>query len=297
LTHRALEIGSVLAAAVAEGYSLGFFTLTMRHRRSQGLGELWAAGQKAWQRAISGKGWKLRQETVEGWVRVWETSIGSNGWHVHVHGVLVLSPSSTMRDLDWVASGMFGRWSKGLVAAGLEAPLRVGQDWHIARGEGASDELAEYLFKVAEGGMDATTALGLELTHGQPGRARRGLATLPVSSRLELFANTGDADALDVWHEWERESKGKRQVGYSKGLRARFAPDVEELSDEEVADLELGSNDDDLVHFGVDGWRRVVADPSLPPALLEAAERGGLDQVREVLDGAGVAYSVCAQRG
>jgi hypothetical protein len=119
LTHRALEIGSVLGQAIAEGYALGFFTLTMRHRKAHALGALWSAGQKGWQRAISGKGWQLRADDVEGWVRVWETSIGANGWHVHVHGVLVLAPGSTSADLNHVCDGMFSRWSKGLVAAGL----------------------------------------------------------------------------------------------------------------------------------------------------------------------------------
>jgi hypothetical protein len=279
-----LEIGSVLSEAVSEGYALGFFTLTMRHRKTQGLDVLWKAGQKAWQRAISGKGWVLRAESVEGWVRVWEVSVGKNGWHVHVHGVLVLAAGSTQRDLNHVCSGMFDRWSKGLVAAGLEAPLRVGQDWHVVHGDEASDDLAGYLFKIAEGGLDSATGLGLELTHAQPGRSRSGLSTLPVSSLLERVRVMGDAEALDLWHEHERVSKGKRQVGFSKGLRERFAPSVDELSDEQVAELEHGSREDDLVRWDLDGWRQVVRDPTLPPLLLEAAEQGGVESVSALLD-------------
>jgi hypothetical protein len=288
-----------LGQAIAERYSLGFFTLTMRHRKAQPLGVLWSAGQKAWQRSISGKYWQRAKSShdVEGWVRVWETSIGANGWHVHVHGVLVLPSGATSADVDDVCSGMFDRWSRGLTAAGLEAPLRVGQDWHLVQGDAASDDLAGYLFKVAEGGMDASTALGLELTHAQPGRAKRALATRPVSSALEDFVRDGDVDALDLWHEWERESKGKRQVGYSKGLRARFAPSIADLTDEQVAELEHGTRDDDLVHFGADGWRQVIADPALPPALIEAAESVGVVGVRALLDAAGVRYELVCRGG
>jgi hypothetical protein len=144
--------------------------------------------------------------------------------------------------------------------------------------------------------MDASTGLGLELTHAQPGRSRKALATRPVSGVLQDLGLHGDADALDLWHEWERESKGKRQVGFSKGLRERFAPSVAELSDEQVAELEHGTRDDDLVHFDRDGWRCVIADPSLPPAILDAAEASGLEGVVRLLESREVPYSLVGQQ-
>jgi hypothetical protein len=294
LTHRALEIGAVLGQAIAEGYSLGFFTLTMRHRKSHPLDALWGAGQKGWQRAISGKGWVLHSTAagVEGWVRVWEVTDGNNGWHVHVHGVVVLGRESTSDDLDQVCSGMFGRWSKGLAGAGLETPLRRGQEWHLVRGGQAQDDLAGYLFKVAEGGDERAVGLGLELTHSMPGRARKELSTRPVAALVDEFAATGEKRPLDRWHEWERVSKGKHQVGFSKGLRERFAPSVVELSDDEVADLEHGTDDDDLVHLDHEAWRQVVADVTLAPALLDAAETGGLPAVRSLLTEHGIPHTV-----
>jgi hypothetical protein len=298
LTRRALEIGAVLGAAVAAGHSLGFVTLTMRHHQAQSLGLLWGAAQRGWQRAISGRGWQAAKlGGVEGWVRVWEVTDGQNGWHVHVHFVLVLPGDATAADLDVVAGGMFDRWSRGLQAAGLAAPRLVGQEWHLAAGENAGGSLAEYLMKLCEQLVPSTPAevgssLGMELTHTRPGRARRELATRPVWSLLEDWAQGGDVDALARWQEWEQGSKSKRQVGWSKGLRKRFVPELVEVTDEEIAGEEMGSADDSLLTITDEGWRQLCRTPAVLPLLLEVTERLGRAGLVQVLDELAVPYLV-----
>ncbi len=296
LVHRALEIGAVLAQAVAQGHVLGFVTFTMRHRLHEPLVALWDAAGAAWKRSTGGKGWVAVQGAygVVGWVRVWEVTDGRNGWHVHVHFVVVLAPGSTAADLDAVAGGMYSRWSAGLVAAGREAPRLQGQEWHLATGDAASSDLADYLFKVAgqAHGQDQGAAFGLELTHTHSGRARSDLATKPVWSILERLVQTGEADAMRRWHEWEAGSKGRRQVGWSKDLRARFAPTLVEATDDEVVDREIGSASDDVVAFTRAGWDRLVSMPYLLPMMLDALEDGGVALLRQRLDFADVDYVV-----
>lgn len=290
LVHRALEIGAVLGRAIEQGHPVGFVTLTMRHHRAQPLRVLWGAAQKAWQRAISGKGWVEVGDLLDGWVRVWEVTHGQNGWHVHVHCVVVLARDSTRDDLERIGSGMFQRWSRGLTAAGLEAPKLVGQDWHLVEGNRAAEAVGDYLAKMADSVEDRGTALGLELTHSQPGRTAVALRTRPHWGVLDEFVTTGDVDALALWHEWERHSKGKRQVGWSKGLRERFAPEVEERTDAEVVAEELGTAEDDLVRWTRLQWREFVRRPALLVELLDLAELGGASAVRQALDQWGVAY-------
>jgi hypothetical protein len=300
LMQRALEIGAVLSQAVAEGHALGFGTFTMRHRSGEPLSGLWAAAGGAWGRSTSGKQWVAVQGAhgVVGWVRVWEVTDGANGWHVHVHFVVVLAPGATSADFDVAAGGMFQRWSAGLVSAGRDAPLLAGQEWHIASGDEASSDLAGYLFKLAEAGSARTVpaALGLELTHSQPGRARADLATRPVWSVLDDFVATGDVASLTRWHEWEAGSKGRRQVGWSKGLRKRFAPDVATASDEELVERETGSADDDLVVITLDGWQRLVSMPHEMPGVLDVTESGGLPALRARLHDLGVGHVVVDRR-
>lgn len=295
LMRRALEIGTVLLGAQNEGQALGFGTLTMRHRKGQRLDDLWRAGSKAWRRAISGRSWALAQERagVDGWVRVVEVTQGRNGWHVHFHFVVVLDGSASSVDLEDVCSGMFRRWSNGLQAEGLEAPSRKGQEWHLVGG--GAGEVAEYLAKFSEGGFVGSEgqALGLELTHVEAGRSRAGHATFPVWELLHSGSMTGE---LGPWWEWEVASKGKRQIGWSKGLRERYGLSVTEETDEAIAAEEVGTSNDDLVHFDSEAWRALVGQWWRVPQLLDAAEGGGLRAVRLLLDRWGdVPYTVCVE--
>jgi hypothetical protein len=299
--HRALDIGAVLGQAVNEGHGLGFGSFTMRHHRSQALRGLWTAASKAWGRATSGGAWVTIQDAhgVIGWVRVWEVTDGRNGWHVHVHFVVVLAPGTTADDLDAVGESMFDRWSKGLVAAGLEAPRLVGQDWHLVTGDQAAGQLAEYLFKLVDQAdvrraseAAAARSLGMELAHTSSGRARADLATKPVWHLVESVATTGDLSTVPRWHEWEQGSKGRRQVGWSKGLRARFRPAVDEASDEAIVDQELGTAADDVAVIDRDGWSQLVRIRNGCTDVLDALERGGVEAMRAVLDGFGIGYQL-----
>lgn len=282
LARRAVEIGLALTTAMAIGHKLGFLTLTMRHDRSQSLEELWAAAQKGWTRATTGRSWSLAQKRYDviGWIRVWETTHGSNGWHVHVHVVLVLDGGSTPDAFDSLASGMFQRWSHGLTASGLRAPLLQGQEWHLVGGQRAGEELAGYLAGVAKSGADS---MGMELTHSMPGRARSGHKTRPPFELLADLVETGERRSLRLWHEWEKVSHGKRQVGWSKGLRDLLRVGTE-ASDEEVVGEEVGSADDDLVVIEAEGWNAMLRHPERIPVLLAAAESGMLPGLRIQLD-------------
>ena len=290
LSRRAFEIGALLGLAASEGCVLGFGTFTMRHRRGEPLAALWTAARAGWRRVTSGKAYvaSVARCGVVGWLRVWEVTEGRNGWHVHVHWVAVLEPGSDAAVLEDLASGMLRRWEAGLAKHGREA-LRVGQEWHVVRGDEAGEEVGRYVAKLGAEG------LGFELAYTQPGRSRAGVKTRPVWSLLSDFSETGDAAALARWREWERASKGARQVGYSKGLKKRFELPEVEKSDEEIAAEELGTKDDTLVWITPRGWASMVCRPMRMPELLSAAENGGLEGCRRLLDSWGdVEYTVPA---
>lgn len=134
--------------------------------------------------------------------------------------------------------------------------------------------------------------LGLELTHSMPGRSRADLKTQPHWALLDRFVQTGDADALALWHEWERVSKGKCQVGWSKGLWECFAPEVEELTDDEVVAQELGTANDDVLRMDAAAWRDLVSVPGRMVELLERAEISP-EFARVTLDQWGIRYESC----
>lgn len=284
MARRAVEIGAAVGVWQAQGGRVAFVTMTMRHRKGQRLPTLWNALSKAWQRTVGGKAWGADRQRhgVAGWLRVVEVTHGPNGWHVHVHALLFLLPGLVEPDVAELHASMFRRWSRALVREGLARPLMVGQDARLVEGAGDSS-LSGYFTKAVYG----TKSIGLEFTQTQSKSARSTHGTRSVWGLLDDVL-LGDADALDLWHEWERGSKGRRQLTWSKGMRDALQLGVE-ATDEDIAEEELGTSADDLVLVTSEGWRLVCA-LGMNARLLGAAETGGLAAVRAVLDSIGAEW-------
>ena len=98
----------------------------------------------------------------------------------------------------------------------------------------------------------------------------------------------GDADALDLWHTWERDSKSKRALTWTRGLRRLVGLDVE-ATDEEIAEREVGSRLD--VGMVVTDWAPITRDARLGAGLLAAVGPGGdWDEGRRFADAHGIEW-------
>lgn len=265
MAHRALELGCAVAAWQAKGGAMLFTTLTVRHNRSQPLAQVWQTVTEAWRSVVAGKAWvSMRARLgVAGYVRAVEVTHGRNGWHVHIHALVLVQGAVTTGDVAHFEGWIVDRWSRAVVRRGAAAPLARAQDVRLVR-DVADGDLAAYVTK--------QTDLALELTQSQSKRARYAHSTVPVWDLLTRVERDGDLDALDLWHEWERGSKGHMQLTWSKGLRAMLALGVER-TDEEVAEQEAG--DFDLLLITSEGWSSLVGRPHLIPEVLVAAENSG----------------------
>lgn len=270
MARRSLEIGAGVASAAAEGLPVAFCTLTMRHTKGDRLGKLWGGLSKGWSRSTSGVKWKRDREAfgVEGYVRVVEVTHGRNGWHVHVHALIFAHGIGAPGGLDALMEPMWDRWSAGVQSVGLRAPLPVGSEWHVIGGDLSGTKLGDYLAK----GAGAAGALGAELTQTQSKIARGVHSTSSHWSLLNDGPVNGEVGALKLWWEWEKASKGKRQIAWSQGLRDRLGLVLDEKSDEDVAKEEIGSEDDTVVFITKLGWALIVREPHLIGQLLTAAE-------------------------
>jgi hypothetical protein len=265
-------------------------TLTMRHDRGQRLGMLWDALAKAWRRVITGKAWvnATRKFGIVGWVRVVEVTIGKNGWHIHIHALL-FADDLTVSNLNVLADAMWNRWSAGLQSAGLRAPTLDGQNWHMVEEAGDGSTIGDYLAKWFSE-PKAAAAIGAEMTLTQSKVTQKVHSTRPVWALLEEGALDGEAGPLWAWHEWERGSKGRRQIGWSTGLREELGLLLPEKTDEEIAAEELGSADDTVVWITRQGWGDLLHKPKLIPDVLNAAEQLSVDGLCEWLTENGIEH-------
>lgn len=286
------DISAALAAWYA-GDGAGSFgrvalvTLTMRHNKGHSLAALWDALSKAWNLVASGGGWALDEmmhgQMVPGTVvasgprkgevrpdkmgipliRVVEVTYGENGWHVHIHAVLLLPMSATDESVAALGASMYGRWAAGLKDRGLSClrygwrtgedgkkeRFELGVDARLVKGD-PSAALGEYFTK-------AVYSASMEVARSDMKKANFGNRT-PFAILADLVAR-GDADDLDAWHEYERGSKGRRQITWSHGLRARLLPaaPVVPLTDQELADQD--HDGDVVVELNADLWAVIVA--------------------------------------
>jgi hypothetical protein len=257
-------------------------TLTMRHHRGHSLAQEWDALVEAWRSVQKSRvfvKWKKRLGSP-GLVRVVEVTFGwDNGWHVHIHFVLLVAGDTTEADVSEFSDWLIPKWQRSIASAGMPGALAVGQDVHLVDAVAAASTLGDYLAKASAYGT--AESLGRELMGSVSKQARSVHSTVPVWRLIEGFGETGDLELLELFHEYQSASHGKRQFGMSHGLRALMALGPEK-SDEDIAAEEAG--DRDLVQITRDGWHAVLAADWPASRILTVMETEGVDGLCRFLD-------------
>jgi hypothetical protein len=268
---RRLELGVMIATAESEGLGMAFGAKTIRHHAAQKLADLWPQQSSVWNAVTVDKTVrKLRTEFgFIGYSRAAEVTIGKNGWHPHIHPLYFFAKPLKNQQLEDLHGAEISAWVNKAERVGLQAPLGDAQHLHAVTGESADKRLGEYFTKA---GHQSGDSVAWELTSTQTKTGRRYAKTISPWVIL-AGARTGDADALDLWHEYERASKGKRALTYSRGLRRRFGLDVE-ASDEDIADAEIGTKEDAI--FEITDWEPVRRNPLLGAGILAAVRSNGI---------------------
>lgn len=186
-------------------------------------------------------------------IRAVEVTRGRNGWHPHIHALLFLQGDP---DLDALGRRMFDRWRRKLVSMGeVDADDTADFDkhgWKIQQVKtGASTRaFGEYLAKQVYGSpadsrqrSDDAGKVGHEVAGGAFKKGRQASRTpFEVLENVVMNLDNGDDPVvqksavrdLGIWLTWERASKGKRQITWSRGLRDWLGLE-DEMTDEEIA--------------------------------------------------------------
>lgn len=207
-----------------------------------------------------------------GTIRALEVTYGSNGFHPHFHILLFVKKGLQLHQVE---ADFFDLWERGCHLAHLGQPDR--RRCPLQDGSHA----AEYAAK-------GTWGLDREMTKGHIKKSRKGYSPFDL---LRVFAFGAQPDgasirldknkAARVFRIYAEAFKGKRQLVWSKGLKARFA--IKELSDDALA-VRLDDESIFLGQFELEDWKRIVAAEGRG-LVLELARTGGWEAILLYLQG------------
>ncbi|MGW2089706.1 protein rep [Streptomyces sp. NPDC001880] len=286
---------------------LVMMTLTMRHYRRDPLKDLVEKQREAWKRGFgqnAGRAWREAKAVygIRGFVRAWEVTHGSNGWHAHYHVLLFLARPLAAGQVQELQHLAFEVWSTALVKAGARMPVEIsekdGKPVAVridAPDRGESGKLARYLMK----GQDGKTRWGVahELTRQDVKQGQGGHRT---PFELARAATAEGAEPLDVqlWREFVEAAVGIRALYWSNGLRALLKEmgfELDDRADGKVASDEASAGTP-LARIPAATWYRYIARrPGRPLALLHAAEKGGVTAVRALIESWGLTWGLDVQ--
>ena len=245
----------LLSWARAQGYRVMMLTLTARHGRDDDLAELLERMKDAKQRWARHRSYRKIKARMIGSVTATEvTGGGAHGWHPHFHVILIMDGDEDMTPLR-------DAWLASLRGAGLDG---TGAGWDIRSG----DETGRYVAKWG-------AAEELTLSRHKKGRTGRTPAQL-----LSASCDDGDKEAGYLWAEYVRVFHGRRQLVWSRGLKALAG--VGEVDDQEAAKDEQqdGQMETGRANISHQVWRDDVATRGTDRRadLLDRAEEVGPDE-------------------
>ena len=275
--RRRVEIQGAIATHRAQGGDVLLLTLTTPHARGDDLAALVAQQAQALQAFFRQRAVKsiLSEMGELGRVRAFEVTHGrkgtNNGWHPHYHFLQFTKAGADAAQLmDW-KTRLYLEWSKACQRAGLGMPsFKHGID--LRDGSFASQYVSKW-------------GLEDEMTKGHTKKGKAGGET-PFDLLRSYLADSGDKQAAALFADFAKAFKGKRQLSWSNGLKARF--NLVEITDEELVEV----TDERSVLLGkiLDFQWRDILKIDARSVVLELAARGGWNlvlQFLEIIDGIG----------
>jgi hypothetical protein len=218
--RRREELKKAIDEAKKQGLCVSMLTLTAPHYKGDDLADLLdkmtAAQTKLWK----DKAGKRLIETygIVGRIRAFEVTYGENGFHPHFHILLFterfFEPSS-------MSEAFYRVWKHCCVSKGLGEPSLK----HGVRVDVADEAIGDY---VAKWGLDS------EMTKGHVKRSKTGYS---MTDLLRAYLYTNDKQFSNLWLVFAKAFKGRRQLVWTNGLKARLL--VEDQTDEELATAQV----------------------------------------------------------
>lgn len=267
------ELNRLLKWGRSRGLVPLLMTLTGRHRRQDALARLLDGMKNAKRRLHQSRDWRAVADSISGHVTATEVPYGRHGWHLHYHVLLIVNAQDESTALSLFA-GMRTAWERALGAEGLSCNSH-GYDL-----QGAS-RAGDY---IAKWGAAEELCLSGEKRARDPEKGRTVWELLAIAGgRSDPLISQDEAAAL--WAEYARLFKGRRQLVWSRGLKAQAG--INDKSDEELlAEVEqldlLASGSTEIGRLTAAEWRAVVR-AGFRCRLLEVVEDDGAAGLSRVM--------------
>lgn len=269
--RRRAEILQAIEQHRATGGAVQLLTLTTPHTRQDKLADLLDMQSKALQGFLRDMAVKkvFAEMGYIGQIRAWEGTHGrkgaNNGWHPHFHFLQFVEFAGHPASLDDWKMRLYIRWAVYCKKAGLGTPsFNHGVD--LQDGSFADRYVSKW-------------GLEDEMTKAHIKRAKEGGET-PFDLLRACLADPEDHQAAYLFREFVTCFKGKRQLSWSNGLKARFY--LDDKTDEQLA-AEKEERAYLLGQITVDQWRDVLKAKARG-TVLELASHGGWQTVAAFLE-------------
>jgi uncharacterized protein (DUF4415 family) len=176
----------------------------------------------SWRKVKSGKAWVEARERY-GWlgdIRALEVTHGKNGWHPHIHVLILLEPWAGKNEAYALGGWMFDRWAAAVERMGLgRCSVNAFSLEPVDAERGAADYVSKW-------------GASLELTKAHTKRSKNGRTPFQI---LADYIGSRSEDDARLFREYAWAFKGARHLTWSRELRKRYAL-PEEATDEELAE-------------------------------------------------------------
>lgn len=241
-----------------------FISATLRHKKSDSLASMLPVLSKAWSNLMGQRKFKEFTKNRVGTIRCLEVMDGKNGWHPHLH-ILLLTPD------EWESekSGKFVKWVKeqwvfevAKLAPDFTPSVKIGVDVRPFTKDGKV--VAEYLAKTGYHGWN----IGTELTRFDLKKNRSGKGVNPFQ-----LLDVDSEDSRLRWLEYVNTIRGRSSLHFSPGLRAKF--DLSAPLSDEAALVEA-------IHVFEDS-NLLSVEPQIVSQIARLTRQGRIDDARNII--------------
>jgi hypothetical protein len=290
--RRAQEIETGLMRHLDAGGGGAFVTATIPHKYADDLQETLDVVLKGWGSTLRNRVGRelLARIGVVGTIKAVETTHGVNGWHPHLHIVVLTERPLTGDQVAAFHAELESAWLEWAKKRGWSAPSeKYGvnvSNLHISEKRVDGVAVARYLAKVQDGAGNSVK-LGLEMARGDLKAGRR-----KGSTPFELLGQYRDARLagekkrqrrlVALWRTYETATRGKHALVWSNGLKARLG--IDQVTDQQLVDQVANEGAEPVLFLDRSAWV-ALGRASARALLLDVAETAGAAAARAFMTG------------